>query len=43
LKNEDILLSLKFDQILAFLNNRLFDRYKVWELHQMIISLPWIP
>ncbi|KAJ7497322.1 rab-GTPase-TBC domain-containing protein [Mycena latifolia] len=29
LKNEDILLSLKFDQILAFLNNRLFDRYKV--------------
>ncbi|KAJ7703168.1 rab-GTPase-TBC domain-containing protein [Mycena rosella] len=28
LKNEDILLSLKFDQILAFLNNRLFDRYK---------------
>ncbi|KAJ6625620.1 rab-GTPase-TBC domain-containing protein [Mycena sp. CBHHK59/15] len=29
MKNEDILLSLKFDQILAFLNNRLFDRYKV--------------
>ncbi|KAJ7924841.1 rab-GTPase-TBC domain-containing protein [Mycena leptocephala] len=29
LKNEDILLSLKFDQILAFLNNRLFDRYKI--------------
>ncbi|KAJ7096293.1 rab-GTPase-TBC domain-containing protein [Mycena epipterygia] len=29
LKNEETLLSLKFDQILAFLNNRLFDRYKV--------------
>ncbi|KAJ6586951.1 rab-GTPase-TBC domain-containing protein [Mycena vulgaris] len=29
LKNEDILLSMKFDQILAFLNNRLFDRYKI--------------
>ncbi|KAJ6593928.1 rab-GTPase-TBC domain-containing protein [Mycena capillaripes] len=29
MKNEDILLSLKFDQILAFLNNKLFDRYKV--------------
>jgi len=29
MKNEDILLSLKFDQILAFLNNQLFDRYKV--------------
>ncbi|KAJ7783218.1 rab-GTPase-TBC domain-containing protein [Mycena metata] len=29
MKNEDILLSLKFDQILAFLNNRLFDRYKI--------------
>ncbi|KAJ7132747.1 rab-GTPase-TBC domain-containing protein [Mycena crocata] len=28
-KNEDILLSMKFDQILAFLNNQLFDRYKV--------------
>ncbi|KAF7288670.1 ABC1-domain-containing protein [Mycena chlorophos] len=27
MKNEDILLSLKFDQILDFLNNRLFDRY----------------
>ncbi|KAJ7188204.1 rab-GTPase-TBC domain-containing protein [Mycena filopes] len=29
MKNEDILLSLKFDQILAFLNNKLFDRYKI--------------
>ncbi|KAF8210302.1 rab-GTPase-TBC domain-containing protein, partial [Mycena galopus ATCC 62051] len=29
MKNEDLLLSLKFDQILAFLNNQLFDRYKV--------------
>ncbi|KAJ7084413.1 rab-GTPase-TBC domain-containing protein [Mycena belliarum] len=29
MKNEDILLSMKFDQILAFLNNSLFDRYKV--------------
>lgn len=28
-KNEDILLSLKFDEILGFLNTRLFDRYKV--------------
>jgi hypothetical protein len=27
-KNEDLLLSLKFDEILAFLNLRLFDRYK---------------
>jgi hypothetical protein len=27
-KNEDLLLSLKFDEILAFLNTRLFDRYK---------------
>ncbi|KAJ7346650.1 rab-GTPase-TBC domain-containing protein [Mycena albidolilacea] len=29
MKNEDLLLSLQFDQILAFLNNQLFDRYKV--------------
>ncbi|KAK7057167.1 ABC1-domain-containing protein [Favolaschia claudopus] len=29
MKNEDLLLALKFDQILAFLNNQLFDRYKV--------------
>lgn len=28
-KNEDLLLDLKFDEILAFLNNKLFDRYKV--------------
>ena len=28
-KNEDLLLSLKFDEILAFLKSRLFDRYKV--------------
>ncbi|KAF7321291.1 ABC1-domain-containing protein [Mycena kentingensis (nom. inval.)] len=28
MKNEDVLLTLKFDQILEFLNNRLFDRYK---------------
>ena len=27
-KNEDLLLSLKFDEILAFLNAHLFDRYK---------------
>lgn len=30
-KNEDLLLGLKFDEILGFLNNRLFDRYKVSE------------
>ena len=29
MKNEDVLLSLQFDQIMEFLNNRLFDRYKV--------------
>ncbi|KAF7376169.1 GTPase-activating protein GYP5 [Mycena sanguinolenta] len=29
MKNEDLLLALKFDQILAFLNNQLFDRYKI--------------
>ncbi|KAJ6499274.1 rab-GTPase-TBC domain-containing protein [Mycena sanguinolenta] len=29
MKNEDLLLALKFDQILAFLNNHLFDRYKI--------------
>ncbi|KAL0576653.1 GTPase-activating protein [Marasmius crinis-equi] len=28
-KNEDILLGLKFDEILSFLNAKLFDRYKV--------------
>ncbi|KAF8893306.1 rab-GTPase-TBC domain-containing protein [Infundibulicybe gibba] len=28
-KNEDILLALKFDEILAFLNGQLFSRYKV--------------
>lgn len=28
-KNEDLLLSLKFDEILAFLNMHLFDRYKI--------------
>ncbi|PFH51496.1 hypothetical protein AMATHDRAFT_58886 [Amanita thiersii Skay4041] len=28
-KNEDILLSLKFDEILAFLNNKLLERYRV--------------
>jgi len=28
-KNEDLLLSLKFDEILAFLNAHLFDRYKI--------------
>lgn len=32
-KNEDILLGLKFDEILAFMNTKLFDRYKVcWTL-----------
>lgn len=35
-KNEDLLLDLKFDDILAFLNNKLFDRYKVNRLlHRM--------
>ncbi|KAJ7218038.1 rab-GTPase-TBC domain-containing protein [Mycena pura] len=29
MKNEDVLLSLQFDQIMEFLNNRLFDRYKI--------------
>ncbi|KAJ4483397.1 rab-GTPase-TBC domain-containing protein [Lentinula aciculospora] len=28
-KNEDLLLNLKFDEILAFLNTKLFDRYKL--------------
>ncbi|KAK7053283.1 GTPase-activating protein [Paramarasmius palmivorus] len=28
-KNEDLLLNLKFDEILAFLNTKLFDRYKI--------------
>ncbi|KAK0241603.1 rab-GTPase-TBC domain-containing protein [Armillaria nabsnona] len=28
-KNEDLLLDLKFDEILTFLNTKLFDRYKV--------------
>ncbi|KAJ3790763.1 rab-GTPase-TBC domain-containing protein [Lentinula aff. detonsa] len=28
-KNEDILLNLKFDEILSFLNTKLFDRYKI--------------
>jgi hypothetical protein len=28
-KNEETLLSLKFDEILAFLNNKLFDCYLV--------------
>ncbi|KAF9071745.1 rab-GTPase-TBC domain-containing protein [Rhodocollybia butyracea] len=28
-KNEDLLLELKFDEILAFLNTKLFDRYKL--------------
>lgn len=28
-KNEDILLSMKFDEILVFLKQRVFDRYKV--------------
>lgn len=27
-KNEEALLALKFDEILAFLNTRLFDKYK---------------
>jgi hypothetical protein len=31
-KNEDLLLALKFDEILGFLNNRLFDRYKASEV-----------
>ncbi|KII92468.1 hypothetical protein PLICRDRAFT_37239 [Plicaturopsis crispa FD-325 SS-3] len=28
-KNEDILLQLKFDEILAFMKNRVFDKYKI--------------
>lgn len=28
-KNEDILLGLKFDEILGFMNTKLFDRYKL--------------
>ncbi|ESK97174.1 hypothetical protein Moror_6257 [Moniliophthora roreri MCA 2997] len=28
-KNEDLLLKLKFDEILAFLNTKLFDRYRI--------------
>lgn len=35
-KNEDILLGLKFDEILAFLNTRLLDRYKVSRLSACI-------
>jgi hypothetical protein len=31
-KNEEALLSLKFDEILAFLNNKLFDCYLVGSL-----------
>lgn len=37
-KNEDLLLSLKFDEILAFLNMHLFDRYKASEM-QPVVSL----
>jgi hypothetical protein len=31
-KNEDELLTLKFDDILAFLKNNIFDRYKVYRV-----------
>lgn len=31
-KNEDLLLKLKFDEILSFLNNKLLDRYKVTKI-----------
>jgi len=33
-KNEDLLLSLKFDEILTFLNARLFDRYKIESIQE---------
>ena len=32
-KNEEEMLKLKFDEILAFLNHKLFDIYKVSEIH----------
>lgn len=39
-KNEEILLSLKFDEILNFLNKRLLDRYKgIPSISSQILSL----
>src|SRR5882762_7507817 len=39
-KNEEVLLSLKFDDILAFLNNKLFDCYLV--SFSCFISQPYL-
>jgi len=39
-KNEEILLSLKFDEILSFINTRLLDRYKgITFIFSQILSL----
>lgn len=38
-KNEETLLSLKFDQILTFLNTRVFERYKV-RAPYIILAIP---
>jgi hypothetical protein len=35
-KNEDLILNLKFDEILAFLNTRLFERYQVSDVFAKI-------
>jgi hypothetical protein len=36
LKNEDLLLNLKFDELIVFLNTKLFERYKVCLSHAPI-------
>jgi tRNA splicing endonuclease len=38
-KNEDELLTLKFDDILAFLKNKIFDRYKVYRVILLLHSV----
>ena len=37
-KNEDVLLKMKFDEILAFLNGKLLDAYKVPYLRSRLSS-----
>lgn len=42
-KNEEKLLAMKFDEIVVYLNNKIFDTYRVRSAHQFSSSLPTHP
>ena len=38
-KNEEKLLAMKFDEMAVYLNNKIFDTYRVWLAHHSLFAL----